>query len=93
MRRKEHDDPALYLLALPNRLMTIPEAAAYLNVSVRWIEDAVQQRRVRHTRIGKHVRFAPEHVAELIATGERPVTTPAQVHAVVPMHDRRRSRL
>lgn len=93
MRGKEHDDPALYLLALPNYLMTIPEVAAYLNVPVRWIEDAVQQRRVRHTRIGKHVRFAPEHVAELIAAGERPVTAPAQFHAAGPMHNRRHSRL
>lgn len=93
MRGREHDNPALPLLALPNRLMTIPEVAAYLNVPVRWIEDAVQRRRVRHTRIGKHVRFAPEHVAELIAAGEQPVTVPAQSHTAVALHDRRRSRL
>ena len=41
MRPKEHDHLALRLLALPNRFMTIPEVAAYLNVPVRWIEDAV----------------------------------------------------
>jgi excisionase family DNA binding protein len=76
MPGKEHDNPALPLLALPNRLMTIPEVAAYLNVPVRWIEDDVQRRRVRHTRIGKHVRVAPEHVAELIAAGEQPITVP-----------------
>jgi excisionase family DNA binding protein len=93
MRGKEHDNPALPLLALPNRLMTIPEVAEYLNVPVRWVEDAVQRRRVRHTRIGKHVRFAPEHVAELIDAGEQPVTVPAQFDAAVPLHDRRRSRL
>jgi excisionase family DNA binding protein len=93
MRGKEHDSPTLPLLALPNRLMTIPEVAEYLNVPVRWVEDAVQRRRVRHTRIGKHVRFAPEHVAELIDAGEQPVTVPAQFHAAVPLHDRRRSRL
>ena len=29
MRGKEHDHPALPLLALPNHLMTIPEVAAY----------------------------------------------------------------
>lgn len=60
---------------------------------VRWIETAVQPRRIPHTRIGKHVRFAPDHVAELIAAGEQPVTVPAQLHAAVPLHHRRRSRL
>jgi excisionase family DNA binding protein len=39
------------------QLMTIPEAAYYLNVPVRWVRDAVGQRRIRCTRIGKHVRF------------------------------------
>ena len=73
--------------------MTIPEVAAYLNVRVRWIEDAVQRRRVRHTRIGKHVRFAPEHIAELIAAGEQPVSAPAHLHAAVRPYDSRRSRL
>jgi hypothetical protein len=53
----------------------------------------VQRRRVRHTRIGEHVRFAPEHVAELIDAGEQPVTVRAQVHAAIPLHDQRRSRL
>ena len=38
-------------------LMTIDEAATYLNVPARWVADAVRQRKVRCTRIGKHVRF------------------------------------
>jgi excisionase family DNA binding protein len=60
----------------PSRpLLTIGEAAEYLNVPARWIADAVRQRRVRCTRIGKHVRFRVEHLDELIAAGEQPVTT------------------
>jgi excisionase family DNA binding protein len=42
--------------------MTIDEAATYLNVAARWVADAVRQRKVRCTRIGKHVRFRVEHL-------------------------------
>lgn len=68
-------------------LLTIAEAAAYLNVPVRWVADAVRQRKVRCTRIGKHVRFRPEHLEELINAGEQPVTTPP--HAVREVATRR----
>jgi excisionase family DNA binding protein len=56
-------------------LMTIDEAATYLNVPARWVADAVRQRKVRCTRIGKHVRFRVEHLDELFAAGEQPVTS------------------
>jgi excisionase family DNA binding protein len=79
----------LPLLALPNRLLTVQEAAEYLNVPVRWVQDAVQQRRVRCTRIGKHVRFSAEHLLELIEAGEQPVIVPA---ATVPDLHRRNAR-
>lgn len=76
-------------------LLTIDEAAAYLNVPARWVADAVRRRKVRCTRIGKHVRFRIEHLEELVAAGEQPVTTPAQPLALVPRPRRRggRSRL
>ncbi len=76
-------------------LLTIDEAATYLNVPARWVADAVRQRKVRCTRIGKHVRFRIEHLEELIAAGEQPVTTPAQPLALAPQPRRRggRSRL
>jgi len=56
-------------------LLTIDEAAEYLNVPARWVADAVRQRRVRCTRIGKHVRFRLEHLDELVTAGEQPVTS------------------
>ncbi len=60
----------------PSRpLLTIDEAAEYLNVPARWVADAVRQRKIRCTRIGKHVRFRVEHLDELVAAGEQPVTT------------------
>ncbi len=80
-------------LALPNRLLTVQEAADYLNVSVRWVQDAVQQRRMRCTRIGKHVRFTAAHLTELIEAGEQPVTDPSQVAAYRVHPVGRRSRL
>jgi excisionase family DNA binding protein len=76
-----------------DHLLTIPEAAEFLNVPVRWLQDAVQQRRVRCTRIGKHVRFTAEHLVELITAGEQPVTE-APRHVKIPVQRRSgRSRL
>lgn len=57
-------------------LLTIAEAAEYLNVPRRWVSEAVRLQRVRCTRIGKHVRFRPEHLDELIEAGEQPVLGP-----------------
>jgi excisionase family DNA binding protein len=70
-------------------LLTIDEAAVYLNVSARWVADAFRQRKVRCTRIGKHVRFRVEHLDELVTAGEQPVTSD-----VVPIQrNRTRSKL
>ena len=76
-------------------LLTIDEAAAYLNVPARWVADAVRQRRIRCTRIGKHVRFRIEHLDELIAACEQPVTAPPpSLHSVPqPRRQGARSRL
>jgi excisionase family DNA binding protein len=57
VRDTSMQQPAPSLAGLPNHLLTIPEVAEFLNVPLRWVRDAVQQRRVRCTRIGKHVRF------------------------------------
>lgn len=74
-------------------LLNTDEAAAYLNVPARWVADAVRQRKVRCTRIGKHVRFRIEHLDELVAAGEQPVTgSPVGLRALR-IQDRRRSRL
>ncbi len=78
---------------IPNHLLTMSEAAEYLNVPVRWLQDAVQQRRVRCTRIGKHVRFTIGHLVELIEAGEQPVTQPVCAAASPARRGGQRSRL
>lgn len=72
-------------------LFSIDEAAAYLNVPARWVAEAVRRRQIRCTRIGKHVRFRLEHLDELIAAGEQPVSAPQQA-GVVPLSTRTASR-
>lgn len=74
-------------------LLTTAEAAEYLHVPERWVQEAVRQRRVHCTRLGKHVRFRIEHLDELVATGEQPVTGPPVGLRALPDQDRRRSRL
>lgn len=64
------------------QLLTIAEAAAYLNVPNRWVADAVRLHRVRCTRIGKHVRLRPEHLDELIEAGEQPLLGPPTLNLV-----------
>lgn len=70
-------------------LLTLEEAAAYLHVSKRWLEDAVRDRKLRHTRLGKHIRFRVEYLEEFIVACEQPALA-----QVTPLRlDRRRSRL
>ncbi len=52
-------------------LRNYTDAAAWLGVPRRWLEDEVRFGRVSHTRIGKHVRFTQEHLDELVARGEQ----------------------
>ncbi|MEP6525833.1 MAG: helix-turn-helix domain-containing protein [Nocardioidaceae bacterium] len=75
------------------RLLTTDEAADYLNVPARWVAEAARLRRVRCTRIGKHVRFRIEHLEELVAAGEQPITSPPVRLTAVLSHNRRRSRI
>lgn len=67
-------------------LKTIAEAAAYLNIPESTLAALVSARRVPFTRPAgtKHIRFAPEHLAEIVAMGEEhvaPVPTRLQVVA------------
>jgi excisionase family DNA binding protein len=54
------------------RLLTIPEAAAYLGVTENALRHMVKERRVPFTRIGqRNVRFSTEHLARIVAAGEQ----------------------
>jgi len=76
-----------------SRLLSMAEAAEFLNVPVRWLQDAVQQRRIRCTRIGKHVRFTTAYLLEFVAAGEQPVAQPARPVAPLARRYNRPSRL
>lgn len=74
-------------------LLTTKEAAEQLNVPERWVADAVRAGLIRCTRLGKHIRFRPEHLEELINAGEQPVTAAPTKLITVPKVSGRRSKL
>lgn len=51
-------------------LMDVPAAAGWLGVSVSWLEKAVANRKVPHTRIGRNVRFSQTHLDEIVRRNE-----------------------
>lgn len=51
-------------------LLTIAEAAEILNVPEGWLRKKVSVGVIPHTRLGKHVRFTQEHLAQVVAAGE-----------------------
>lgn len=67
------------------RLMTIDDAAEYLNVAPKWVKEAVRLRQIRCTRLGRHVRFRAEHLEEFIAAHEQPVTSAMGAGAANPL--------
>ena len=55
-----------------SRLLTVEEVAAVLNMSVGWVRKGVLERTLPHTKIGRSIRFTPEHIDQIVALGERP---------------------
>lgn len=68
-------------------LLDIEAAAECLNISPRSVADHIRAGRIRHARIGKHIRIRPEWLDEYVATCEQPVVT------VPTQQGRRRARL
>lgn len=52
-----------------DRLLTIEEAADMLNTSPRFTRRLVSERRIRFTRVGRHVRIPETAVREFIDVG------------------------
>ena len=50
-------------------LLTKPEAAAALNVTGRFVERLIAERRVRYVKLGRHVRIPESAIDELIESG------------------------
>lgn len=70
------------------------QLAEVLGVSVSWVRNKVTERAIPHRRVGKHVRFAPEDVAELKvqlfepAITETPSRTATRVRRAAPRQRR-----
>lgn len=56
------------------RLMTVGEAAVFLNIKVSRLRQAVFRREVKHIKLGALVRFKEEHLIEWV---ERQTINPA----------------
>ena len=53
----------------PERLFTVAEAAKLLRTSERFPRRLIAERRIRFTRIGRHVRIPESALSEFIAAG------------------------
>jgi excisionase family DNA binding protein len=51
------------------RYLSVPEAAEYLNTSVRFIRRLIAERRVAFHKLGKHIRFAVSDLDSYVAAG------------------------
>jgi excisionase family DNA binding protein len=71
-------------------LRNIDQAAAWLGISKRTLEEYVTARSVPFTKVGRHVRFTQAHLDAIVAAGEQPVIeAPTRLQAVRPRSARR----
>lgn len=54
------------------KLLDIDGLAEHLGVPRTWVRDKVSARQIPFTKIGRHVRFTPDHVRQIEAAGETP---------------------
>ena len=62
-------------VATRERYLTPDQAAEYLNVSVGFIRRMASERRIRHYRLGKFIRFDPADL-DAFAEVKEPLTGP-----------------
>jgi len=61
---------------MSERLLTVAEAAEVLHISDRFPRRLIAERRIRFTRIGRHVRIPESALREFIDAGlVEPITT------------------
>jgi excisionase family DNA binding protein len=51
-----------------DRLLTVAEAAEWLNTTPRHVRRLVFERRIAYRKLGNYVRFHPDDLAEYVAT-------------------------
>lgn len=52
-----------------DKLLTMREAADYLDVTYDWLQRQVSAGRVPHTKLGRLIRFAPAHIEHIVNYG------------------------
>jgi excisionase family DNA binding protein len=62
----------------PERQLTVAQAAAVLGTTERFPRRLIGERRIRFTRIGRHVRIPESALAEYIKAGTVEPLVPAQ---------------
>jgi excisionase family DNA binding protein len=66
-----------------DRLLTVEEAAELLNTTPRFPRRLIAERRIRFTRVGRHVRIPESALRELIDAGMvEPVPRPRSMRRV-----------
>lgn len=60
--------------------LSVPEAALYLNTSVRFVRRLIAERRIAFHKLGAHVRLAVVDLDAFIEAGRVEPITPASVY-------------
>jgi len=59
-------------LELPERLLSVREAAALLSISRASLDKLCAQNQVAHVRVGNVIRFTEEDLAEIVRARRKP---------------------
>jgi excisionase family DNA binding protein len=51
------------------RLLTVPEAAEYMNTTVRFVRRLIAERRVAFVKLGRHVRLSMTDLDDFVRAG------------------------
>lgn len=62
------------------KYLSVPEAALYLNTSVRFIRRLIAERRITFHKLGTHVRIALTDLDAFVAAGRVEPITSASVY-------------
>lgn len=66
---------------MESKYLKVPEAAMYLNMSVRFVRRLVAERRIPFHKAGTSVRFAIDDLDAFMQAGRvEPITTRAVLH-------------
>jgi excisionase family DNA binding protein len=57
-------------IPIPDRLLTVEEVAQILSFSPRKVRDKAKRGEIPSVRIGRDVRFHPDAIRELLASGK-----------------------